>query len=257
MKFEAAARTDVGLKRMGNEDSYLLTPEQGLFAVCDGMGGYLAGEVASKLACEEIRQFFETAPADDDTTWPFKKQEGLSTEANRLVVAAKVANQAVHQRSVSDPDCRGMGTTFVGLLMGAADRAVVAHAGDSRAYVFRGGALQRLTQDHSLVEELARLGRITEEQARNSPARNVILRALGQQPLVDIEVHEHEAKPGDVFMLCSDGLCGMIEEPEMEEALQANAGDLEKAAEALIERANAAGGLDNITVVLVRAAKPD
>jgi len=252
MNFDFGAQTHVGMKREHNEDSYLAMPEQGLFCVCDGMGGYAAGEVASKLACDEIRQFFDMTSQDQDATWPFKLDKALSYDENRLSVAVKLANQSVFERSQSDPRCRGMGTTFVGILFTGDQQAVVAHAGDSRAYLFRGGTLHRLTADHSLVEEYVRLGRLTPEQAKHFPQKNIILRALGQQRSVDVEIHTHKPEPGDVFLVCSDGLCGMLEDDRMRDLLSKGEKDLNQCAQHMIEESNAAGGLDNITCLLVR-----
>lgn len=252
MKFDFSARTHVGMKRDHNEDNYLTLAEEGLFAVCDGMGGYAAGEVASKLACDEIKQFFEMTAKDQDATWPFKLDKALSYDENRLSVAVKLANQSVYERGQTDPRCRGMGTTFVGVLFTEEQKAVLAHAGDSRAYLLRRGALSRLTADHSLVEEYVRLGRLTAEEARNFPQKNIILRALGQQRNIDVEIHTHQPEAGDIFLLCSDGLSGMIDDDRMRNILAANADDLDGCAQIFIEEANAAGGLDNVTCVLVR-----
>jgi protein phosphatase len=253
MSFEFAAQTHVGMKRDHNEDSFLTMPEQGLFAVCDGMGGYAAGEVASKLACDEIRQFFEMTARDHDATWPFKLDKALSYDENRLSVAVRLANQSVHERGQSDPRCRGMGTTFVGLLFTDDGRMVIAHAGDSRAYLFRHGALTRLTADHSLVEEYVRLGRLTVEEAKNFPQKNIILRALGQQKSLDVEVHTEQPGRGDLYLICSDGLSGMLEDDQLAALIDKLQSDLDLCARTLIEEANKAGGLDNITCVLVRS----
>jgi protein phosphatase len=252
VNFDFGARTHGGQKRELNEDSYLAFPEQGLFVVCDGMGGHASGEVASQLACDEVRQFFELTSRDKDSTWPFRPDAGMSYSENRLAVAVKLANQSLQERSHNDASCRGMGTTFVGLFLNTEGNAVVAHAGDSRAYVLRKGTLRRLTNDHSLVEEFLRLGRITPEQARASAHKNVILRALGQQPNVDVEVHTHRPETGDIFLLCSDGLTGMLSDERVAEIVSKNPSSLDGAAQALVDEANAAGGLDNITVVLVR-----
>lgn len=254
MNIDHGASTHVGMKRDNNEDCFLVMPEQGLFVVCDGMGGYLAGEVASRLACDETRQFFEMTDRDNDVTWPFKLDKALSYDENRLAVAVKLANQSVYERGQTDPKCRGLGTTFVGMLFTADGQVVVAHAGDSRCYVFREGELLRMTGDHSLVEEYVRMGRITAEEAKNFPQKNIILRALGQQRTVDVEVHTHQPQPGDIFLLCSDGLSGMLDDEAISSVLRAQngIGQLNACAEKLVEDANAAGGLDNVTVVLAR-----
>jgi serine/threonine protein phosphatase PrpC len=254
MTIDFGASTHVGMKREHNEDCFLTLPEYNLFAVCDGMGGYLAGEVASKLACDEVRQFFEMNDRDRDVTWPFKLDKALSLDENRLAVAVKLANQSVFERGHTDPKCRGMGTTFVGCLFTSDNHVVVAHAGDSRAYLFRDGELQHLTNDHSLVEEYVRLGRITAEEAKVSPQKNIILRALGQQRALDVELHTHEPEAGDIYLLCSDGLSGMLEDSHIRDMLrvQSGVGQLNACAQKMIDDANKAGGLDNITCVLVR-----
>lgn len=252
MKIAYGAATHVGMKRDHNEDAFLALAEQGLFAVCDGMGGHASGEVASKLACDEVRQFFEMTAQDPDATWPFKGDRSKTYDENRILVAAKLANLAVCERSLNDPKCRGMGTTFVGAYFTEENRVVLAHAGDSRVYVFREGELRRLTVDHSLVEEYIRMGRLTEEEAKNFPQKNIILRALGQQKNLDVELKSDVPQDGDVYLLCSDGLSGMLEDDEMRDLLAEQGADLQACADAMIDAANAAGGLDNITCVLVR-----
>jgi len=247
--------THVGMKRDHNEDSYLAAPEQGVFAVCDGMGGHASGEVASKLACEEIRNFFEMTARDRDCTWPFKLDKTSTYDENRIAVAVKLANRTVVERSKADPKCRGMGTTFVGVYFTEEGKMIVAHAGDSRAYRFRRGELKRITIDHSLVEEYIRMGRLTEEEAKNFPQKNIILRALGQQEKLDVEVNTERPEDGDVYLVCSDGLSGMIDDARMQELLVQRGSDLDGCSQAMIDAANAAGGLDNVTCVLVRWTK--
>lgn len=252
MRIEYGACTHVGMKRDHNEDSYLVLPEQGVFAVCDGMGGHASGEVASKLACDEVKQFFEMTAADPEATWPFKLDKTSTYDENRITVAVRLANLAVIERSATDPKCRGMGTTFVGMYFTDDNKALSAHAGDSRVYLFRKNELTRITIDHSLVEEYIRMGRLTEEEAKNFPQKNIILRALGQQKSLEVEVNSYTPQDGDVYLVCSDGLCGMIEDDRMAEILRARGDDLDACAKAMIDAANAAGGLDNITCVLAR-----
>lgn len=252
MTITYGAATHVGMKRDHNEDSFLVLPEHRVFAVCDGMGGHASGEVASKLACDEIREFFEMTGKDSDATWPYKQDKARSYDENRFSVAVRLANQAVFERSSTDPKCRGMGTTAVGIHFTEDGKLIVAHAGDSRVYLFRGGVLKRVTVDHSLVEEYIRMGRLTEEEAKNFPQKNIILRALGQQRNLDVEVNTLEPQTGDVFLVCSDGLSGMIEDDRMQEILLARGADLDACSKAMIDAANAAGGLDNVTCVLAR-----
>jgi protein phosphatase len=254
MRIVHAARTDVGMKRDNNEDNYLAVPEHALFAVFDGMGGHAAGEVASGIAVEEMREFFEETARDPEATWPFKEDREKSYEENRLVTSIKLANQRILETSEADASKKNMGTTCVSAHLVEREgraKAIVAHAGDSRAYQLRDGQLRRITIDHSLVEEYLRQGKITEEQARTFPQKNIILRALGQQPMVDVEVHEHELREGDVILLCSDGLSGMVDDHVMEAILQRSP-SLDAAAKKLLDTANANGGVDNSTVILVR-----
>lgn len=252
MNLTFGACTHVGMKRDHNEDSYLVYPEGRVFAVADGMGGHASGEVASRIACDEVREFYELTGKDHEATWPFKEDRTRDYDENRFDVAVRLANQAVFERSSTDPRCRGMGTTFVGVQFPGDGRAILAHAGDSRVYLFRQGQLSRLTVDHSLVEEYIRMGRLTEEEAKNFPQKNIILRALGQQRSLEVEINTHRPQDGDVYLVCSDGLSGMIEDDRIQEILLAKQGDLDVCSKAMIDAANAAGGLDNVTCVLVR-----
>src|SRR4051794_4483024 len=184
MRIEHAAKSDVGMKRDNNEDNFLSLPEQNLFAVFDGMGGHAAGEVASGIAAAEVKEFYELTAKDEDQTWPFKEERAKSYDENRLVTAIKLANARIIEASKGDSGKKNMGTTSVAIHMverNGVAKALVAHTGDSRAYLFRAGALQRITVDHSLVEEYIRMGRITVEESKNFAHKNIILRALGQQ----------------------------------------------------------------------------
>jgi PPM family protein phosphatase len=255
MRINYAAKTDVGMKRDNNEDNFLVYPEQNVFAVFDGMGGHAAGEVASAIAANEVKDFFTYTGKDEDATWPFKGERDRNYDENRTLTAIKLANQRIIEQSEQDGAKKNMGTTAVMVHFvernGSGPKAVVAHVGDSRVYLFRGGRLQRVTIDHSLVEEYLRLGKITAEEAKNFPQKNIILRALGQQKVVDVEVNELAPEPGDVFLLCSDGLSGMVTDDIMQAILQ-KANGLDAAAKKLIDTANANGGIDNVTVILAQ-----
>jgi PPM family protein phosphatase len=229
---EEAFRSDVGRQRSANEDSYFARAP--LFAVADGMGGAQAGEVASRIAAESF------AP---DEGW-----EGSPEGYLRSI--AKGANERIHRLAQADSTRSGMGTTLTAALLDG-DDVSLAHVGDSRAYRFRDGHLKLLTSDHSLVEELRRQGRLTDEQAEDHPQRSIITRALGPEPDVVVDTMTYRARPGDVYLLCSDGLTTMIKEDRIA-AILADADDLEAAAERLVEEANSAGGRDNITVVAFR-----
>ncbi len=226
--------------RSHNEDTCAMDEEAGLFVVCDGMGGAAAGEIASKMAS---RVFLEQA-----------RQRGSGdAPAERLQQAVMSANAAVFAESQRSPERHGMGTTLVALEVDAEAGAVwTANVGDSRCYVLRGGTLRPLTQDHSYVEERVRQGAMSEREARRSPMRNVITRAVGSYATVDVDVVLHAAVPGDVFLLCTDGLCGELSEASIEAAMVAMGDDLQAGASALVRLANDAGGRDNVTVVLVQ-----
>jgi PPM family protein phosphatase len=229
---ETTERTDVGRQRRGNEDSsYARAP---LFVVADGMGGARAGEVASQIA---ISKFEEGLP---DTGTP---EERLSDVVQR-------ANREIYERSQTEDERAGMGTTVTAAYVDEATVAI-AHVGDSRAYLFRDGELVRLTQDHSLVDELVRRGKLTEEQAAEHPQRSIITRALGPEPVVEVDTWTYTVRAGDVVMLCSDGLTSMLPEAQINEIVS-SAPNLRVAADRLIDEANEAGGRDNITVVLFR-----
>ena len=234
-----AMLTDVGRARAHNEDACAADPAIGVFVVCDGMGGAAGGEVASREAADVFLTRVRQMHLDGDA-------------AERLDTAMRAANRAVFERAVREPRLRGMGTTMVALEMVPAHRgACVAHAGDSRCYRLRGNALERLTQDHSLVEEQVRQGSMTEAEARRSHLRNVITRVVGSHSRVQPEVALHSALPGDVFLLCSDGLTRDLSDLDLRSILSRHRGNLAHAARVLVDAANLLGGGDNITVLLV------
>ena len=232
---DTAGFTDPGRKRRRNEDSFVIDPP--LFAVADGMGGAQAGEVASRLAAAAFREFHD---ADD-----------LDPE-KRLAAIIKEANRRIYERAADDAQVSGMGTTITAALV-AADALVIGHVGDSRAYRLRGGKFEQLTDDHSLVADLVRSGRITPEEADTHPQRSVITRALGTDREVDVDTFTVQAESDDLFLICSDGLTTMVDDEEIRD-LVTRAGDLEQAGKGLVKAANKAGGEDNITVVLFRVA---
>jgi PPM family protein phosphatase len=232
---DTAGFTDPGRKRRRNEDSFVIDPP--LFAVADGMGGAQAGEVASRLAAAAFREFHD---ADD-----------LDPE-KRLAAIIKEANRRIYERAADDAQVSGMGTTITAALV-AADALVIGHVGDSRAYRLRGGKFEQLTDDHSLVADLVRSGRITPEEADTHPQRSVITRALGTDREVDVDTFTVRAESDDLFLICSDGLTTMVDDEEIRD-LVTRAGDLEQAGKGLVKAANKAGGEDNITVVLFRLA---
>ncbi len=232
---EHAERSDTGRVRSTNEDSYLVRSP--LFVVADGMGGASAGEVASRLAVEA---FAAGLPS------------GAETE-DRLESVVRSANALIHSEAQADPSRRGMGTTVTAVLVGDGS-AAVAHVGDSRAYLIRDGSIEQLTRDHTLVDELVRQGRLTAEEAAAHPQRSIITRALGPEPEVEVDTSTHELLAGDLLLLCSDGLTGMVDEPSLLHTVTA-AKTLTAACRSLVKQANEAGGRDNITVVLVRVGE--
>src|SRR4051794_96011 len=247
-----AVSTDPGLRRTSNEDSYSTRADVGLFVVADGMGGHVAGEVASRVAVEAIEAFIEeTAGADKNRTWPFPFDPTLSLEANRLKAAFRLANRRIATAIADSQELRGMATTASGMLFGPRDGSV-AHVGDSRVYVLREGVLDQITHDHSWVEEQVRAGTLTPSAARQHPWRNVVTRALsgGEDPEVDVT--EVTPKPGERYLLCSDGLFTVVPDNRISELLGDRQAPLDAIAGALVAAANDAGGPDNITALILQ-----
>ena len=232
MRFASGSRSDVGRGRPENEDSLLVDPDHGIYAVADGMGGHRAGEVASAIAIEVLKTAFENGQPLDE--------------------AIEAANRAVFAKAAGDPALSGMGTTLTAAVVEADQTALLGHVGDSRAYLLRDGALARVTEDHSLVEQLVRDGRLSPEEAINHPQRAIITRAVGIEPEVQVSLYRHELRPGDRLVICSDGLSDMISDDLIATTLTRYA-DPQQASEALVDMANQAGGNDNITVVVLDA----
>src|SRR3954469_21213817 len=251
MRATAAGISDVGLQRDHNEDSFAILKDQRLFIVADGMGGHRAGDVASRLATESIVDFFRAA-AVEGYTWPFPFDTRLSDEENRLLCGIRIANRQIIERSTRSRECQGMGTTVVGWLFSASKgKMFIGHVGDSRAYRVRNKQIQLMTRDHSLVNDyLLAMPELTEEQRSELP-KNVITRALGMQEHVSVDLQADDAQVGDAYVLCSDGLSGMIEDDEIL-ALVTSSPELPDVCRKLIALANEHGGEDNITAVVVR-----
>ncbi len=228
---QRAGVSDPGRKRRRNEDAFVVDPP--LFAVADGMGGAQAGEVASRLAAAAFREYHEADDRDGE---------------ERVGAIIQEANRRIYERAQVDTNASGMGTTATAAVM-EGDRVSIGHVGDSRAYRIRGNELEQLTDDHSLVADLMRSGRLTPEEADTHPQRSVITRALGTDPHVDVDTFAVAAEPGDVFLLCSDGLTTMVDDAEILRLVAESSG-LESAAKALVKAANRHGGEDNVTVVL-------
>jgi protein phosphatase len=251
MRAIAAGLSDVGLQREHNEDSFVVLKEYDLYVVADGMGGHRAGDVASKIATETISEFFRTT-ANEDVTWPFHFDTNLSEEENRLLTGIRVANRQIFERSTRSREYHGMGTTVVGAMFSPRKkRMYIGHVGDSRCYRVRKGAIQLLTRDHSLINDyLLAMPDLTEEQKSELP-KNVITRALGMQDQVVVDLQHDDPQLGDVYVLCSDGLSGMVTDEDIQRIVTSS-NDIREACRRLIQRANERGGEDNITAVLIQ-----
>lgn len=251
MKITYEAITDVGRKRKGNEDSVFVNPESNLFVVADGMGGHAAGEVASRLAVDAINDFIVLTSGDDEITWPFGLDENMSYDGNRLKTAVRFANRKVLEATRERTEYEGMATTVAAVLVDG-DTANLAHVGDSRVYLMRDGELTQLTSDHSWINEQIQSGVISADQARSHPLRNVVTRALGGKQDLQVDMQTHRMRAGDVLLLCSDGLTTMLPDEEIARVMASHGGDITAGARALVDAANARGGEDNITVLLLK-----
>lgn len=249
MTLTAFGLTDVGRKRRHNEDAYLLDAERGLFVVADGMGGHAAGEVASRITVESIQEFIAGTEDEHENTWPFGFNNRYSLEGNRLTTSVEKANEKVMRAVQNRPELKGMGTTVVAALFDA-NHATLVHVGDSRAYMLRRGELKRLTDDHSWVQEQVNAGILSEDEAKSHPLKNVVTRALGGAAHVAVDLIEVPTIVGDRFLLCSDGLTGMVSDEEIHRHLNEDP-TLDVAVRALIDLANERGGVDNITAIVV------
>jgi PPM family protein phosphatase len=254
MRVRACGVSDVGLARAHNEDTFGLDHPRGLFVVADGMGGHSHGEVAAQIAVDAIRDFIDKS-LDHDTTWPFVYDARLQRHSNLLKTAVRLAHDKVLRAIRDDRTLHGMGTTVVGFFL-RGSVAAVAHVGDSRAYRFRNGTLDQLTQDHTWVHEQVVAGFLSKEQARAHPLKNVVTRALGGESEVVVDVREVEVQPGDLYLLCSDGLTAMLADKDIRERL-GRGRTLEETCRGLVADANARGGFDNVTVVLLGIEEPE
>ena len=248
-RYLCAARTDVGMKREQNEDSFLVNEDLGLYLVCDGMGGHAGGETASRLAAQIVERELLSAKLRTDD--PFAAEASLAETplAGALREAIEGACAAVFRTSRANPELAGMGTTCISLILHGA-QALVGHVGDSRAYLVRDGDVHQLSEDHSLVNEQVRAGLLSEEEAKNSRLKNIITRSVGFEEDVLVDVLGLETQPGDRFLLCSDGLSNLVENEEIRDALLEH--PLEDVPQVLIQLANDRGGDDNLTVVAVQ-----
>ena len=244
------AATDPGLVRRHNEDRYCADADTGLFLVVDGVGGQNAGQVAAEIVCNRIQAFIRETAEDEDKTWPFGIDTALSAAGNRLRASILVANRAVSERLIEDESLNGMAATMAGALVKTSS-AVVSNVGDCRGYLLRSRKLLQITLDHSWVAEQVRAGVLDAEAARVHPMRNLVTRAVAGQGDLSIDIVEFDVQSGDTLLLCSDGLSGAVTDEQIEAILLASLPDADGACRALVAAANADGGKDNVTVVVV------
>jgi PPM family protein phosphatase len=248
---DASARTDLGRVRQNNEDAFLIEPDLDLYVLSDGMGGQAHGEVASAMAIETIAEHCRAARNDPEITLYGSSRPDLCERSNRLMSAVRMANRRIFDAATRNPAQEGMGATIVAAWLDDRRMSLV-HVGDSRAYLLRGGSLEQLTADHSLVAEHVRRGTMTRQEAETSQLQNILVRALGTQEQVEADVDEQMLLEGDTLLLCSDGLTHMVSDPEIASVL-ATSEPAQAATDRLVELANANGGQDNVTVIVVRA----
>lgn len=245
---EFASHTDIGLVRSHNEDAIVICPEAGLAILADGMGGYNAGEVASQMSVDLVREQILQKQAN---SWLPRMPWQSSMPEKWIHDAIVYANEKVIEQANSNPDNAGMGTTIVTALCHQ-DKLVIGHVGDSRAYLFRDNFLEQITRDHSVLQAQIDAGLISQADAHLSPIKNLITRAVGSHEDIEVEVHDHVMKQGDIFVLCSDGLSDMLDQIHIQTVLRDQSVDLETCCKTLVYLANRQGGFDNISVVLIR-----
>jgi len=253
-KIRAAQLTDVGRVREHNEDAIGTNLDTGLLVLADGMGGYNAGEVASGIAVRTVLEFVGEACQREDRG-ALDPESRMMRQSIVLRDAVARANKIIHQTARSQPQCEGMGTTIVALLF-YDNRVSIAHVGDSRIYRLRRGRFEQLTMDHSLLQELVDRGYYSQEEAARSTNRNYVTRALGVEPGVQVEVQEDHALPGDIYLMCSDGLPDMVEDEDIHLTISTFNANLEIVGQQLIQLSNDHGGKDNVSVILAQVVEP-
>jgi len=253
MRVLTAGLTDVGMKRTGNEDNFASCEDVGLFVVADGMGGHAAGEVASSTAIKVITDYVRGALEEAGPSDAGSSRFDPETCRKILATSVQLANETICGLASENPTFEGMGTTLSGLLLNGS-RACMVHVGDSRIYLLRGGQLTLLTSDHSWVNEQLQRNIITAEEAKTHRWRNVITRALGHKVDLEVDTRVEKMEPGDCFLLCSDGLTGMVDEETIHKVLLDMSDDPQAACRRLVDLANDAGGFDNITLIIVKVA---
>ena len=245
----AAGHSDVGRQRQANEDAFRLVNTHRLWILADGMGGHAAGQIASQIAVDEIAQFIAHSINHPQFRWPFEQNLNQSFEENALMNAVRVANVRIYNRSLKDPKCLGMGTTVVVAMISAHHELVIASVGDSRCYRYRRGSLNQLTVDHSLLNHLIYNLKLSPEEAREKAGSNVIVKAVGLEDDVEVDLIGSTLYDGDLFLMCSDGLSDLVDDRVIAETIQQYPNRLDQMVHRLIELANQGGGTDNITVI--------
>lgn len=248
-----AGKTDIGRVRAQNEDSVLVPKEMALAVVSDGMGGHASGEVASRITVETIDQYYRETSRTGQSTWPIKLPN-LEVERQRMAVAIQLANSNIFETATADGAKKGMGCT-VDAMYFSQGRFYIGHVGDSRVYRIRSGTIQALTEDHSFLNDFLRMKEMASDEGINLPHKNVVVRALGLNEQVHVDVIHDEFKVGDLFLICSDGLSGMLTDPQMMDIATAT-NSLDNACHELIKSANDNGGNDNISAILIRVERP-
>ncbi|MCB2230549.1 Stp1/IreP family PP2C-type Ser/Thr phosphatase [bacterium] len=256
LSLQVAGKTDRGLVRQGNEDSLSVNKRSNVYAVCDGMGGHQAGEVASRLAVETIESAFNDFSRDLMSDPGLALGRTLPAQAELLVKAIRLANRAIHNAARTDTGKAGMGTTVVATAF-EADIVSIAHVGDSRCYKLLPDRLEPLTEDHSWVAEIQHSQKLSKEEADNLVGKNIITRALGVKELVEVDLSILKVQPGDTFILCSDGLCGYADDEEIFSVANAARDDIQQITGDLVQMANDRGGMDNVTVITIRVVEAE
>jgi len=252
-KMVGVGRSHVGRQRKVNEDAFRVLNAHRLWILADGMGGHAAGQVASQMAVEEVSRFMTETLRAPNLRWPFDRDLAQSLEENALVNAARVANVRIYNRSIKEPKYFGMGTTLVTATLAANNELLIASVGDSRCYRLRRGSFNQLTMDHSLLNHLIHVLHMPPEEARSKTSSNVIIRAVGLEEDVQVEVTRSSVYTDDLFLICSDGLSDLVSDALIAETMSRHAHDLDLMTNQLIHLANEGGGTDNITVIVMRA----
>jgi protein phosphatase len=250
MRVRFAGATNIGRKRDHNEDSIFLPDDDRLIMVADGMGGHASGEIASQVAVDVVVEHFRDTAHQQVLTWPYKVDRDVRTHVNRMTTGIMLANLEIWEKAQREARFKGMGTTCVAMFF-LDDTAIIGHVGDSRCYRLRQHELVQLTEDHSLINDYIKMKRVTKEEAESWPHKNVIVRALGMKESVQVDIIQEVPRVGDCYVLCSDGLSGMLPDDQILHIVD-NERDLDKVVERLIDAANEEGGVDNISVVVAR-----